>query len=33
MLERDGGLVSQTDVAGVKRRCAWVTANLSAILH
>lgn len=27
MLERDGGLASQTDAAGVKRRCAWVTAN------
>ena len=27
MLERDGGLSSQTDAAGVKRRCAWVTAN------
>ncbi|KAJ1271763.1 hypothetical protein BS78_06G150600 [Paspalum vaginatum] len=27
MLEREGGLASQTDAAGVKRRCAWVTAN------
>ncbi|KAF8703615.1 hypothetical protein HU200_032435 [Digitaria exilis] len=27
MLERDGWASSQTDAAGVKRRCAWVTAN------
>ncbi|OEL29100.1 hypothetical protein BAE44_0009883 [Dichanthelium oligosanthes] len=27
MLERDGGFASQIDAAGVKRRCAWVTAN------
>lgn len=30
MLERVGGLASQTDAAGVKRRCAWVTANTGA---
>jgi DNA-3-methyladenine glycosylase I len=30
MLQRDGGLISQTDAAGVKRRCAWVTANTGA---
>lgn len=27
MLERESGLAFQTDAAGVKRRCAWVTAN------
>jgi hypothetical protein len=30
MLEREGGLAYQTDAAGVKRRCAWVTANTGA---
>ncbi|XP_062184220.1 uncharacterized protein LOC133888111 [Phragmites australis] len=27
MLEREGGFASPTDAAGLKRRCAWVTAN------
>ncbi|KAL6650994.1 hypothetical protein ACP70R_009919 [Stipagrostis hirtigluma subsp. patula] len=31
MLEREGGLASPVDAAGVKRRCAWVTANTDPI--